>query len=43
VEKLRGELAAMEARLKSWMINLAISLITVMSGIQFALYAALKP
>lgn len=42
LEKIRIEMARMESRLKSWMINLAISLITVMSGIQFALYTALK-
>jgi chromosome segregation ATPase len=41
-EKIRIEMARMESRLKSWMINLAISLITVMSGIQFAQYTALK-
>lgn len=38
----KAELRELEARLKTWMITFAISLISVMSGIQFALYAALK-
>ncbi len=42
VAQVRIEMAQMEGRLKAWMITLTISTITVMSGIQFALYNALK-
>lgn len=41
IAKIRSEIVQMEARLKSWMINLAITLVGVISGIQFALYSAL--
>ena len=38
----KEELRNLEARLKAWMMTFAIALISVMSGIQFALYTALK-
>lgn len=40
--KTKAELHAMEARIKSWMLATAISIITVTSAIDFALYTALK-
>lgn len=37
----KAELIEVETRLKTWMVGMAISIITVTSAIQFALYSAL--
>lgn len=39
----KAEHAQLRAELKAWMLGTAISLLTISTGIQFALYTAFKP